>query len=361
MFPLFTSTNLRRRLIVEALMISMAVCLIISAPAITAGENTNKPADHIHGVEKCKQCHASGIDFNKLMKKSGNNCLQCHGEEILARGFSTEKKQTPSLAESELAAFVPDKPIASDAGMRYPQYSEKSRLGDAPNKMVLIPAGPFIRGTDERLPDEGPRHTVDLPAYTIDIYEVTNLQYKKFIDETGRRSPSHFRNRTFPPGKADHPATFISWKDANAYCEWTGKRLPTDKEWEKAARGLEGQIFPWGNEFDVKKANTPVRWQAIGHDGDTTPVGTFAEGISPYGLYDMTGNVWEWTASWYAAYPGNTTESENYGERYKTLKGGSWFDCSFYKCGLSAPLYNRAFFAKRTKNDTFGFRCAKDQ
>ncbi len=244
--------------------------------------------------------------------------------------------------------------------MRYPLYAKDSRLGDAPNDMVLIPEGPFIRGTDNRLPDEGPQHTVHLPAFYIDIHEVTNLQYKRFIDETGRRSPDHFRNRTYPPGKADHPVTFVTWDDADAYCRWAGKRLPTDQEWEKAGRGEDGRIFPWGNTFDATRANTPVRWKAIGQAGDTTPVGAFAAGASPYGVYDLTGNVWEWTASWYQPYPGNTTPSENYGTRYKTLKGDSWFDCSFYQCGLSAPLYNRAFFARRTKNDTFGFRCAKD-
>ncbi len=244
--------------------------------------------------------------------------------------------------------------------MRFSQYPGKSRLGAEPNQMVRVPEGPFLMGTNNRLPDEGPQHTVDLPAFYIDIYEVTNLQYKKFIDATGRRSPAHFRNRSFPPGKADHPVTYVNWNDATAYCHWTGKRLPTDEEWEKAARGTDGRIFPWGDEFDVTKANTPVRWQAIGHQGDTTPVGSFADGRSPYGLFDMTGNVWEWTSSWYQAYPGNHTPSESYGKRYKTLKGGSWFDCSFYKCGLSAPVYNRSFFAKRTKNDTFGFRCARD-
>ena len=136
--------------------------------------------------------------------------------------------------------------------------------------------------------------------------------------------------------------------------------MPTDQEWEKAARGTDGRMFPWGDTFEINKANTPLRWQALGVFGDTTPVGSFEGGKSPYGVYDMSGNVWEWTSSWYKPYPGNKTPSESYGERYKVLKGGSWWDCSFYKCGISAPVFNRSFFAVGVKNDSFGFRCAKD-
>ncbi len=342
------------------LILMLSAALFWATAVQAATPNKLPPADHIHGEKQCKTCHKSGIDIPKLMAQSNNDCLRCHTEKRLLKGFLLENSPVSSSKEAEIAALVPEQPLAEDAGMRFQAYSKSSRLGDAPNKMVKIPAGSFIRGTNQRLPDEGPEHRINLPSYLIDIYEVTNIQYKRFINETGRRSPTHFRNRTYPAGKADHPVTYVSWKDANDYCHWAGKRLPTDKEWEKAGRGTQGQIFPWGNEFDPKKANTPVRWAAIGQNGDTTPVGAFAEGISPYGLYDMTGNVWEWTASWYKAYPGNKTASENYGERYKILKGGSWFDCSFYKCGLSAPLFNRSFFAIRTKNDTFGFRCAKD-
>lgn len=180
------------------------------------------------------------------------------------------------------------------------------------------------------------------------------------VAATGRRSPDHFVNRTFPAGKADHPVTFVSWHDAKAYCAWAGKRLPTDEEWEKAARGTDGRMFPWGNQFDINKVNSPVRWGQLKVEGDTTPVGAFPEGASPYGLHDVSGNVWEWTDSWYRAYPGNKKPSENYGEQYKTLKGGSWWDCSFYKCGISAPVFNRAFFNAKVKNASFGFRCAKD-
>lgn len=322
---------------------------------------------------RCIVCHnhdhlvAGGVDNDTLKAK----CQSCHVQKMetslseLPPIGNTQPEMTLASGDDAILQLKqqlthPEKKLDSQAGMQFPLYSKESRLGDAPNKMVLVPGGTFIMGSNDRLPDEGPRHSVSLNSYYIDIYEVTNLQYKKFNDETRRRSPSHFRNRTFPEGKADHPVTYVSWEDANAYCIWAGKRLPSDQEWEKAARGEDGRIFPWGNEFDPLKANTPLRWQQVGAFGDTTPVGAFKDGASPYGVYDMSGNVWEWTASWYKAYPGNKVASESYGERYKTLKGGSWFDCSFYNCGISAPVFNRAFFSVHTKNDSFGFRCAKD-
>ncbi|MFQ5470804.1 MAG: formylglycine-generating enzyme family protein [Gammaproteobacteria bacterium] len=321
---------------------------------------TEKPSDHSHTEKKCNKCHTDDFDVIKLLEKSRNDCLRCHTDDRLIKALSETTQKKTFAGESELKAFIPDKKISLNDGMRFELYPDKTRLGDAPNEMKLIPAGPFIRGTDSRLFDEGPQHNVDVGAFFIDIYEVTNAQYKKYLDDTGRRAPTHFKNRSYPQGKADHPVTYVSWKNAKSYCEWAGKRLPTDIEWEKAARGTDGRQFPWGDVFEINNANTPVRWEALNRKGDTTPVGSFTGGISPYGIYDMTGNVWEWTSSWYEAYPGNTSPSENYGHRYKTLKGGSWFDCSFYKCGLSAPVYNRSFFSMRTKNDSFGFRCAKD-
>lgn len=311
---------------------------------------------HHEDMTGCVACHQEG-NAELFRKATSTACLECHRQKGLKTDFSAELKQLESTIQT---AKPRQRAEGQGPGMSVPMYYEESRIGGEPNEMILIPAGSFIRGTDYRLPDEGPRHQVTLPAYWMDKYEVTNLQYKQFIDATGRRSPSHFRNRTFPAGKADHPVTHVSWHDAQAYCEWAGKRLPDDKEWEKAARGTDGRTFPWGSEFSIDKANTPVRWAAMYLQGDTTPVGAFEGGKSPYGLYDMTGNVWEWTASWYLPYPGNQRVTENYGEKYKVLKGGSWWDCSFYKCGISAPVFNRSFFNPRTKNDSFGFRCAKD-
>ena len=304
---------------------------------------------------ECRSCHSSRT-HPLVDKKVSAECVSCHTGNTPGGGLIKVGEMSEEFSK-QLQAQIGD---GKDTGMSVPMYYDGTRIGDEPNEMVLIPAGKFIMGTNERMPDEGPQHTVYLDAFYIDKYEVTNLQYKKFIDATKHRSPKNFTNRTFPEGKADPPVTYVNWYDATDYCSWAGKRLPTDQEWEKAARGTEGRVYPWGDTFDIRKANMPQRWITLKQEGDTTPVGAFEGGVSVYGLYDMSGNVWEWTSSWYLPYPGNTRITENYGEKYKTLKGGSWWDCSFYRCGLSAPTYNRSFFMRTTKNKSFGFRCAKD-
>lgn len=303
----------------------------------------------------CSSCHMAPPVTTAL----ASECALCHrGEQTVTAPAITATELVETAPDTAtMPARSSDKPLP---GMSVPMYYEESRIGTQPNAMSLIPAGPFTMGTDERLPDEGPAHTVTLPDYYMDTYEVTNGQYKAFIDATGHKSPAHFENRTYPPGKIDHPVVGVTWNDARDYCTWAGKRLPSDAEWEKAARGTDARRYPWGDDFGLNRANNPQYWASLDREGDTSPVGAFAEGVSPYGLYDMSGNVWEWTDSWYQAYPGNTHPNENYGEHYKTLKGGSWWDCSFYKCGISAPSFNRAFFLRTTRNISFGFRCAKD-
>ncbi len=215
--------------------------------------------------------------------------------------------------------------------------------------MVYIPGGEFIMGSDEGNEDERPQRTVYVDGFNIDIYPVTNAEYKEFVDATGHAPPRHWEGNTYPEGKGDHPVVWVSWHDAQAYCQWAGKRLPTEAEWEKAARGTDGRKWPWGNTFDPTKCN--AKESGI---GETTPVGKYPEGASPYGVMDMAGNVWEWTADWYEAYPGSSYQSARFGQKNKVMRGGSWFDPStFVRCSVRNKAKPDFSFS------TIGFRCAE--
>lgn len=221
--------------------------------------------------------------------------------------------------------------------------------------MVEIPAGTFIMGSDEGDPEDAPAHEVDLPAFEIDKFEVTNADFAVFADETGyvtfaeKQGVSSWRDE-WGIGEDNHPVVAVTWDDAQAYCEWLGKRLPSEAEWEKAARGEDGRIFPWGDAWDPNKANVKER----GLRG-TSAVGSFSDGVSPYGAEDVIGNVWEWTADWYQPYPGNTTEDAYYGEQFRVTRGGGWFDEE-----AQATTFNRnAADPNKTANDDLGFRCTR--
>ena len=187
-------------------------------------------------------------------------------------------------------------------------------------EMVLIPAGEFIMGSNEFGP-ETPQRTVHLPDYYIDIYPVTNQEYKVFMDSTSALPPGHWGGFDIPKGLENHSVHRISWFQAKMYAEWTGKRLPTEAEWEKAARGTDGRRWPWGNEFDEKNALVWDRGEFV----MTLPVDAHPGGVSPYGVYEMGGNVEEWTADWYEAYPGSTYKGNAYGKKFIALRGGSSF------------------------------------
>ena len=201
--------------------------------------------------------------------------------------------------------------------------------------MVLVPAGIFSFGTDRRdaaggalsvgIPkpwyaDENPRQQVFLKAFYMDRYEVTNRRYKVYVDATGAMPPAYWRGNGFPEGRDDHPVTGVNWFDAANFCEWAGKRLPTEKEWERAARGVNGNQYPWGNEFHIENANLAAK---AGGKTKIVKVGSFPGGVSPEGVYDLIGNVWEWTADSYGPYKGGGYRSPRYDGRYKVLRGAS--------------------------------------
>jgi ribose transport system permease protein len=246
--------------------------------------------------------------------------------------------QTPAEAETTLEA----------------EATETPTLIPVTDIMTEVPTGPFIMGSDTGAEDEAPAHEVDLPAFEIDVFEVTNADFAKFVEATGYQTDAEKEGRTrnwrsVAEGKDNHPVVFVSWNDAVAYCQWLGKRLPTEAEWEKAARGTEGRIYPWGNDYDPAKANvkdTGLRGTAV--------VGSFGAGASPYGVEDMAGNVWEWTADWYEAYPGSDSQSDYFGQRFKVLRGGGWFETAD---AVRTTVRNAN--SETAASDDVGFRCAR--
>jgi formylglycine-generating enzyme required for sulfatase activity len=212
--------------------------------------------------------------------------------------------------------------------------------GDMPLGMVLIPTGAFDFGVDGNSPDERPKRRIMLDAFYMDKFEVTNIQYKLVF-------PDH----TFNERMANYPVVGVTWKEAAQYAEAVGKRLPTEMEWEKAARGPAGREYPWGTTFDPALANV---------SGDIPEarlmeVGQFREGVSPYGCMDMAGNAYEWTNDWYNPYPGNTDITIDYGNIYRVLRGGSYSSEPF-----EARSAKRHFDKLDAARKDYGFRCAMD-
>lgn len=247
-----------------------------------------------------------------------------------------------------------------------------------PGDMVRVPAGEFLMGTDDvdaenealeyGLPhpwyeDEHPLHRVNLPSFFIDAYEVTNERYKKFVEATRHPLPDDWTNGTYPAGKEKFPVAYVNWFDADAYCRWAGKRLPTEEEWEKAARGPDSLKYPWGNFFGAAPANIakgPVMAAA------SVAVGQYEGGKSPYGAYDMIGNVWEWTDSWYLPYPGNEARNENFGRVFRSTRGLSFMGVGHYPgeaytkvASIIARASFRSYDFPNSRLTDLGFRCAR--
>lgn len=222
-----------------------------------------------------------------------------------------------------------------------------------PEGMVLVSGGSFLMGSDK--PDEGfhnqgdatPQHEVELPAFYIDRTEVTNSEYSKYCQATDYPVPPHWINGQFRPEQEQHPVTHINWWEAQAFAKWKGKRLPTEAEWEKAARGTDGRAYPWGSDWDDKR----VVWAK----DDPDSVGSKPEGASVYGVLDMAGNVYEWTSGWYRAYPHSTYKFAQYGTQYKVIRGGG-FDGEPY----DTKTLSRSLLRAQSRSSWVGFRCVQD-
>ncbi len=264
--------------------------------------------------------------------------------------------------------------------------------------MTLVAAGPFLMGSTATQIDrvhqsyggerslyepEYPQRSVHLPAFWIDRTEVTQSQYKAFVDATDR-APSvvdydwakafNWDSEQGPPaGIEQHPVVLVSFDDALEYCEWAGKALPSEAEWEKAARGPDGREYPWGEGWDSSRLNSAAEWadtelptidlwkqwwetvykgQLRGKVITTKPVGSYPSGASPYGAHDMAGNVFEWVDAWFEPYPGSTSRHPEFGQTYRVVRGGDWYLDRIYAraaARLRAPVDHKA--------PTIGFRC----
>jgi formylglycine-generating enzyme len=237
-----------------------------------------------------------------------------------------------------------------------------STLDEAPvmAEMVTIPAGSFIRGTDAGGFDEQPPREIFLDEFEIDRYEVTNYQYAEFAGATGHRKagpPSRYAKNVGKMRGPNQPIVYVSWEDAQAYCRWRGKRLPTEAEWEKAMRGSDGRLWPWGNVEQPHGAN----WARV-HDGYdvTAPVGTFQSDASPYGVMDGAGNVMEWVEDWYSeGYYRESSDknppSPDHGV-YRVLRGGA-----YTTTGGDMRITSRSKMVPDFRDETIGFRCARSR
>ncbi|HBP11856.1 MAG TPA: cytochrome C biogenesis protein CcdA [Nitrospina sp.] len=241
--------------------------------------------------------------------------------------------------------------------------------------MVYIPPGPFVFGTDKKdesaealsmgIPkpwyaDETPQQKIFLKEFYIDRYEVTYKRYKKYVDALDAITPPNWQGSSFPEGQGNEPVTHVSWYDAANFCQWAQKKLPTEKLWERAARGKEGNEYPWGNEFQSGWANLSDR---SGSKNQPVAVGSFPKSASTEGVHDLIGNVWEWVDNDYQPYKGSMYQSEYYQTELKILRGQSASDIGHFPLYSQAiKMFARSGYRQYSSADEpapdVGFRCA---
>jgi formylglycine-generating enzyme required for sulfatase activity len=316
--------------------------------------------------------------YGRKITWDAGDCGQLQGSNIVVR-VRAEDGRLPAQPAGDKRQVTSEKGIGDRqqvTGMTFLQTNaqgyEEYRSDKDGATMVRIPAGTFTMGSSDGDADEKPVHQPYVSEFYIDKYEVTNRQYKQFCDATGRTSPPDPDFAGMPnyfTSCPDYPVVNVSWDDASAYAQWAGKRLPTEAEWEKAARGTDGRKYPWGNGLPSAGGTYRANYDCYdGPDGSddnvyrldgyarTAPVGSFPSGASPYGCMDMAGNVWEWCNDWYGdKYYQSSANNDPQGPfsgSSRVRRGGSWNSgVARLRCA------NRTWDVPALRGNTLGFRC----
>lgn len=332
---------------------------VIGAPSKSESQQPSVPQEQEPPSLRTDEAQPSASAAHARSKRSRLYLIVGAGLLVIVGAF-VGQSFLPPLPFS----LLPRNPASSQATVEF-LSTEGGRLAPDPEPepapMVLVPAGEFMMGSRQddlsAQSDERPAHPVYLEAFYIDQYEVTAARYAKFFHDTNRSAPKYWSQQVLEEHE-QKPVIGVDWKDAAAYCSWAGKRLPTEAEWEKAARGTDQRLYPWGNvDPRLERGNFDHCCDFHGYEG-LTDIGAFEEGKSFYGVYDMAGNVWEWVADWYdlgyyGKSPVRNPEGPSSGEK-RLLRGGAWD---------SAPTYVRsAYRLKLSPNfrlDNIGFRCVR--
>lgn len=346
-----------------------------SAPMRTSGLMTATPSSRLIGLTDCM----SGLSATKQeywdkvpidVKSNALGSQDCKPIEKYIDGLMTAKptlapQVTPTVRIIVATATPSPTPTPTETPRVTPtlRAGEERVIGDAP--MVYVPAGDFTMGSDDDTDNEKPAHTVYLDAFWIDKFLVTNAFYKRCVDASKCSAPATYKgaskgvNTRDPyygnPSFDNYPVIYVSWDDATKFCAWAGKRLPTEAQWEKAARGTDGRTYPWGNTWDGQRLNS---WDSSPRRDDTTAVGSYPSGASPYGALDMAGNVLEWVADWYdgnyySSSPRNNPKGPSSGQ-WHIVRGGAWgYGQDFARAAA------RVMASPVATSMGVGFRCAR--
>lgn len=327
---------------------------IVSSPATTPVEETPVPVatdEHIETPEVAKQLPTPPEPADKSAGK-GNVLRLVAVATVVVGVFLTVivaiggyyyiyMRPTPDVNSNT----VEQKPPAT------PDKQDKQDKPEIPAGMALVPGGEFMMGSDTGDEYSRPAHKVTVKPFYMDITEVTNEEYKKFVDATKYKPPPDWRNGTFSDGRTKFPVTSVNWDDASAYAKWAGKRLPTEEEWEFAARGNDGRLYPWGTDWNPAFANADNQTSGMREVGR-------GDGRSPFGMLDMSGNAWEWTSSDAKAYTGGKEFAAS-SKKQKVIRGGYWGS----KPDVASSVGRRAYGVTGEPQGypNTGIRCVKDQ